>query len=91
MLVAGPRIFEGAGVHPEAGMWSYGILTMIIVLAPAVMDGAGGDGASSAFYTRLLLFLVIAVYGSGAVAVFDAFWPEVTGSGRPLQEEPAPA
>lgn len=92
VLVAGPRIFQGAGMHPKAGTWSYGILTMIIVLAPAVMDGAGSDGASSAFYTRLFLFLVIAVYGSGAVAVFDAFWPDVTeSSNRPLQEEPAPA
>ena len=79
VLVAGPKIFQGAGMHPKAGMWSYGILTMIIVLAPAVMDGAGSDGASSAFYTRLFLFLVIAVYGSGAVAVFDAFWPRVMG------------
>ena len=67
-------------MHPNADTWSYGILTMIIVLAPAVMDGAGSDGAGSAFYTRLLLFLVIAVYGSGVVAIFDAFWPNVTRS-----------
>ncbi|RLE30700.1 MAG: hypothetical protein DRJ61_12400 [Acidobacteria bacterium] len=87
ILVAGPKIFEGAAMHPNAGTWSYGILTMIIVLAPAVMDGAGSDGASSAFYTRLLLFLVIAVYGSGAVAVFDAFWPKVMGSGTQLKEQ----
>jgi len=87
LLVAGPKIFQGAGMHPDAGTWSYGILTMIIVLAPAVMDGAGSDGAGSAFYTRLFLFLVIAVYGSGAVAVFDAFWPGVTGSRETLKEQ----
>ena len=91
LLVAGPKIFQGAAMHPNAGTWSYGILTMIIVLAPAVMDGAGSDGASSAFYTRLLLFLVIAVYGSGAVAVFDAFRPEVMGSSTPLEEQPTAA
>jgi hypothetical protein len=91
LLVAGPKIFQGAGMHPEAGTWSYGVLTMIIVLAPAVMDGAGSDGASSAFYSRLLLFLVIAVYGSGAVAAFDAFWPDVVGSSTPPRERPTPA
>ncbi len=83
LLVAGPKIFQGAGMHPKAGTWSYGVLTMIIVLAPSVMDGAGSDGASSAFYSRLLLFFVIAVYGSVAVAVFDAFWPEVAEGGAP--------
>jgi len=91
LLVAGPKIFQGAGMHPKAGTWSYGVLTMIIVLAPAVMDGAGSDGASSAFYSRLLLFLVIAVYGSGAVTVFDAFWPDVVGSSTPPQERTTPA
>jgi len=74
-LFFGRRIFKGPGMHAQAGVWSYGFLTMIVVLAPAVMDGPGADGASSAFYTRLGLFLLIAYYGSAAVAVFDAFWP----------------
>jgi hypothetical protein len=90
-LLAGPRIFQGPGMHPKGSTWSYAILTMIIVLAPAVMDGPFADGASSAFYTRLFLFLFIAVYGSVAVAVFDAFWPQVTGDRQPLQEDSAPA
>jgi len=83
LLLAGPKIFQGAGMGPKASTWSYGILTMIIVIAPAVMDGAGSDGASSAFYTRLFLFMVI--------AVFDAFWPEVMQGSEPLQPQPAPA
>ena len=90
-LLAGPRIFQGPGMHPKGSTWSYAILTMIILLAPAVMDGPFADGASSAFYTRLFLFLFIAVYGSVAVAVFDAFWPQVTGDRQPPQEDPAPA
>ncbi len=80
-LFFGRRIFHGAGMHAGAGTWSYGFLTMLVVLAPAVMDGPGADGASSAFYTRLGLFLVIAWYGSAAVAVFDAFWPIRSGQG----------
>jgi uncharacterized membrane protein YccC len=37
-LVMGPRIFAGPGMHPEGPTWSYAYLTMIVVLAPAVMD-----------------------------------------------------
>jgi hypothetical protein len=71
-LVYGKRIFLGPAMHPRGGMWSYALLTMIIILAPAVT----GDGdVSGAFYTRLLLFVAIAIYGTVAVVVFDTFWP----------------
>jgi len=75
-LLFGPRIFQGPGMHPKASMWSYAFLTMIIVLTPAVMDSQGGSDAGAAFYTRLMLFVAIAVYGTVSVAVFDAFWPQ---------------
>ena len=75
-LLFGPRIFQGQGMHPKFSMWSYAYLTMVVVLAPAVLDSQGGSAAGSAFYSRVLLFVVIAVYGSIAIAVFDAFWPE---------------
>ncbi len=74
-LLFGPRLFVGKGMHPKAGMWSYAFLTMIIVLAPALLDGPAADGAGSAFYSRLVLFVVIAIYGSITITVFDAFWP----------------
>ena len=70
-LVYGSRIFQGPGMHPKGGMWSYALLTMIIILTPALTSG--GD-ASAAFYTRMGLFILIAIYGTVAVAVFDAFW-----------------
>ena len=69
----GPRIFRGPGMHPRAGMWSYALLTMIVVLTPTL---TGGGDASAAFYTRMGLFILIAIYGTIAVAVFDAFWPD---------------
>ena len=90
-LFVGPRIFQGAGMHPKGSMWSYAYLTLIVILAPAVTDGLGSDGATSAFYSRLFLFIVIAVYGSTAVAVFDAFWPRVMTGTRSVDEAPAPA
>lgn len=81
-LVYGRRIFQGMAMHPRAGMWSYALLTMIIVLTPAVIS-TGGD-ASAAFYTRLMLFVIIAVYGTISVAVFDAFWPASKNKSSPI-------
>lgn len=75
-LLYGKHIFRGRGMHAKAGMWSYALLTMMIIITPAVMDSQGGSDAGAAFFSRLLLFVVIALYGTVAVAVFDAFWPE---------------
>ncbi|MCF6225052.1 MAG: DUF2955 domain-containing protein [Xanthomonadales bacterium] len=72
-LFYGSRIFQGVGMHPRAAMWSYALLTMIIILTPAV---TGSGDAAGAFYTRLMLFIIIAIYGTISVAVFDAFWPQ---------------
>jgi hypothetical protein len=74
-LLFGRRIFNGQAVHRDFSTWSYAFLTMIVILAPAVLDSPISSGAGTAFWSRLLLFVVIAVYGTVAVAVFDAFWP----------------
>ena len=74
-LVIGPHIFKGAGMHPAGGTWSYGYLTMLVILGPAVMDGIGGNPAGAAFWSRLLMFVYATIYGVGAVYVFDALWP----------------
>lgn len=75
-LSYGRGMFRGPGLHPQFSMWMYAFLTMIVILAPALLDGPGSSGAGAAFWTRLGLFMVIALYGTGAVAVFDAFWPK---------------
>ena len=82
------RIFVGKGMHPKASMWSYAFLTMIIVLAPALLDGQTSDGASAAFYSRLLLFFIIAIYGSVSLAIFDAFWPFKDSASSESNEKP---
>lgn len=74
-LVMGPRIFQGRAMHPQAGTWSYGFLTMIVILAPAVMDSAGGSSADAAFWSRLVMFALTTLYGVIAVFVVDAFRP----------------
>ncbi len=37
--------FAGPGMHPAGAIWSYGYLTMIVVLAPAVLDSQAGAAA----------------------------------------------
>jgi len=80
-LVAGPKIFKGKAMHPEAGTWSYGFLTMIVILAPAVMDSAGGDAAGAKFLDRIIMFAGTTIYAVLAVYVFDAFRPRRNKSG----------
>jgi len=74
-LVFGPRIFSGRGLQADGATWSYGFLTMIVVLAPAVLDGDFGSSADARFYDRLLMFVWATLYGVGAIYVFEAFWP----------------
>ena len=73
-LVMGPKIFAGPSMQPAGATWSYGYLTMIVVLAPAVLDSQTGAAAGAAFWSRLGMFVWATLYGTGAVFVFDALW-----------------
>jgi hypothetical protein len=73
-LFFGKRIFEGRGLHADAATWNYAFLTMIVVLAPAVLDSNSGSDAGAAFYSRLMMFGWATIYAVVAVYVFDAFW-----------------
>lgn len=70
-LLMGVKIFQGPAMHPQAATWSYGYLTMLVILAPAVMDT--GDGIK--FWERLVMFGGTTVYAVIAVYVVDAFRP----------------
>ena len=72
-LLMGPKIFQGKGMHPQAATWSYAYLTMIVILAPAVMDDAAGGPAGMKFWERLLMFGGTTIYAVGTVYIFDAF------------------
>lgn len=72
-LMMGGRIFEGAGMHPQAATWSYAYLTMIVILAPAVLDSATGAAAGVKFVDRLVMFAGATLYAVAAVYVVDAF------------------
>ena len=71
-LLMGPKIFQGRAMHPQAATWSYGFLTMIVILAPAVMDSAGGGPAGIKFWDRLVMFGGTTLYAVVTVDVFDA-------------------
>ena len=72
-LVAGPMIFQGRALHPQAATWSYGLLTMLVILAPAAIDSIASDQAGSRFLDRLWMFAAATLYAVVAVQVFDAF------------------
>lgn len=71
-LLMGPKIFQGNAMHAQAATWSYGFLTMIVILAPAVMDSAGGGSAGIKFWDRLVMFGGTTLYAVVTVDVFDA-------------------
>ena len=73
-LIFGQRIFVGQGLHEHASTWTYAFLTMIVVLAPAVLDSDFGSAAGARFYDRLFMFGWATLYAVVAVYVFDAFW-----------------
>jgi hypothetical protein len=74
-LILGQKIFQGPGMHPQGATWSYGYVTMIVLLAPAVMDSIGGDTASIKFWDRIMMFGGATLYAVAAVYVADAFRP----------------
>jgi len=74
-LIMGRRIFSGLAMHTQAGTWSYAFLTMIVLIAPAVLDGPGGSSASISFYSRLGMLVAATLYSVLAVKVYDAFRP----------------
>jgi hypothetical protein len=73
-LIMGRHIFKGKGMQAEAGVWSYAFLTMMVIIAPAVMDSSGGSAAGVKFFDRLAMMGWATLYGMAAVTVFDAFW-----------------
>jgi hypothetical protein len=84
-LIIGQRIFKDQGLHPQGATWSYGYVTLLIILAPAVLDSLGGSSADVKFWERLMMFAGATVYGVVAVNVFDAFW---SGRSGRVQRQP---
>ncbi len=67
----GPKIF--ADHTASAEMWNYALITMLVILAPSLTDSLTSDSASHTFYSRLLLFIAIALYGMAASRLVTSF------------------
>ena len=68
-LVLGRRIFAPPGSGLPGPVWSYGFVTMLIILGPIVLDT--GDAAGGRFFDRLVMFVGATVYSVFAVVFFD--------------------
>lgn len=84
-LAIGRRIFSGPGLAAGAETWSYGYLTMIVILAPAVADSATSTAAGAGFVSRLLMFVFATAYAVAAVYVTNALSPWRDPHGNRLQ------
>ena len=58
---------RATALSADGATWSYAYLTMIVILAPAVMDGIGGGPAGAKFLDRLIMFFGTAIYAVVAV------------------------
>ena len=64
------------GVIPSrysGAFWANVVITMLIMLGPAVQDSASGKDVYKAFAVRLSLFFAVTLYAWLAVYVFDAW------------------
>ncbi len=76
-LFVGRKMFKGASLTPSASMWSYALVTALIINGPAVFgSGFTGEPSGMRSWMRIAQFLFVSVYASGAVYVFDHFWQE---------------
>lgn len=86
-LVFGRRLFAGEGMAKNGSVWSYALVTVLIILGPAVSASPGsGDPADVRFSIRILLFLVVTVYSVVAVFLFDLFTGRV-GRGTEVADD----
>jgi hypothetical protein len=63
------------------------LLTLIIILAPAVLDSDFGSAAGARFYDRLFMFLGATLYAVVALRAFEALWPQRPGAAKPVSAQ----
>ena len=60
-LLLGARVFAGKAFGPAGPMWSYALVTMLIILGSTVTDSPTGDAAGAKSFTRFVMFLIATV------------------------------
>jgi hypothetical protein len=79
------RIEKSMASAPLNPVWSYGLLTMMVIVAPAAITSASGAGASTRFADRITMFFLATLYAISALYMFDTLWPSRTIEDKELE------
>ena len=83
-LWAAVRLFGVRAVGSPPSFWVNALMTMFILLGPAIEDGAVGKDVVSASLTRVALFIAAALYAWATVWAFER-WRASRSKGPALQ------
>ncbi len=67
------KLYRLTSSRYSGAFWSNTVITMLIMLGPAVQDSASGKDVYKAFAVRLGLFIAVTLYAWLAVYVFEAW------------------
>jgi hypothetical protein len=70
-LWAGARLFGVKATVSPPSFWSNALITMLILLGPAIEDSANGKDVFKASATRICLFVGVALYAWGTVWILE--------------------
>jgi len=70
-LWAGARLFRLRPSALSPSFWMQSLLTMLLLLGPAIEDSAAGKDVLKASATRVALFIVLAFYAWAMVWLFE--------------------
>ena len=90
-LFVGCKLFGVLRTTVAPSFWVNTIVTMLILLGPAVEDSASGSDAVTAFFVRFTTFIGVTLYAWFAIAALEAWRRAPTGRvGAPAQGAPVP-
>jgi hypothetical protein len=79
-LWVGARLFGVKATVFPASFWSNALITMLILLGPAIEDSANGKDVFKASATRICLFVGVALYAWGMVWVLERWRASRSGA-----------
>jgi len=79
-LWAGARLFGVKATVFPPSFWSNALITMLILLGPAIEDSASGKDVFKASATRICLFVGVALYAWGTVWILERWRASRSGA-----------
>jgi uncharacterized membrane protein YccC len=65
------KLYRAIGTRLQPSFWQNVIVTMLILLGPAVQDSANGDDVYAAFAARMSLFVFVTLYAWAAIVLLE--------------------